>query len=153
MKREALGATFLDENGKEKPLIMGCYGIGVSRTMAAAIEQFHDEHGIIWPSAIAPFEVVIVPISSKDEAQMEVAEKLYAQLKKAGVDVLLDDRKERAGVKFKDADLIGYPLRITISPKLLPENQVEIKIRRNGETTNVDIDDCTKAVQEMLKNL
>ena len=150
---EALGATFLDENGKEKPLIMGCYGIGVSRTMAAAIEQFHDEHGIIWPAAIAPFEVVIVPISSKDEAQMEVAEKLYAQLKEAGVDVLLDDRKERAGVKFKDADLIGYPLRITVSPKLLPENQVEIKVRKNGETTNVNIADCTKTVQEMLKKL
>lgn len=150
---EALGATFLDENGKEKPLIMGCYGIGVSRTMAAAIEQFHDEHGIIWPAAIAPFEVVIVPISSKDEAQMEVAEKLYAQLKEAGVDVLLDDRKERAGVKFKDADLIGYPLRITVSPKLLPENQVEIKVRKNGETTNVNIADCTKTVREMLKKL
>ena len=150
---EALGATFLDENGKEKPLIMGCNGIGVSRTMAAAIEQFHDKHGIIWPAAIAPFEVVIVPISSKDEAQMEVAEKLYAQLKEAGVDVLLDDRKERAGVKFKDADLIGYPLRITVSPKLLPENQVEIKERKNGETTNVNIADCTKTIQEKMKNL
>ena len=132
---------------------MGCYGIGVSRTMAAAIEQFHDEHGIIWPVAIAPFEVVIVPISAKDAAQMEVAEKLYAQMKQAGIDVLLDDRKERAGVKFKDADLIGYPLRITVSPKLLPENQVEIKVRKNGETTNVNIADCTKTVQEMLKKL
>ena len=150
---KALGATFLDENGKEKPLIMGCYGIGVSRTMAAAIEQFHDEHGIIWPAAIAPFEAVIVPISAKDEAQMEVAEKLYAQMKKIGVDVLLDDRKERAGVKFKDADLIGYPVRITVSPKLLDENQVEIKIRRNGETINVNIDECAEKVQEMLKNL
>lgn len=150
---KALGATFLDENGKEKPLIMGCYGIGVSRTMAAAIEQFHDEHGIIWPAAIAPFEAVIVPISAKDEAQMKVAEKLYAQMKKIGVDVLLDDRKERAGVKFKDADLIGYPVRITVSPKLLDGNQVEIKIRRNGETINVNIDECAEKVQEMLKNL
>lgn len=150
---KALGATFLDENGKEKPLIMGCYGIGVSRTMAAAIEQFHDEHGIIWPAAIAPFEAVIVPISAKDEAQMEVAEKLYAQMKKIGVDVLLDDRKERAGVKFKDADLIGYPVRITVSPKLLDGNQVEIKIRRNGETINLNIDECAEKVQEMLKNL
>lgn len=150
---KALGATFLDENGKEKPLIMGCYGIGVSRTMAAAIEQFHDEHGIIWPAAIAPFEAVIVPISAKDEAQMEVAEKLYAQMKKIGVDVLLDNRKERAGVKFKDADLIGYPVRITVSPKLLDGNQVEIKIRRNGETINVNIDECAEKIQEMLKNL
>ena len=104
---KALGATFLDENGKEKPLIMGCYGIGVSRTMAATIEQFHDDNGIIWPASIAPFEVVIVPINAKDEAQMKIAEKLYADMKNAGIDVLLDDRKDRAGVKFKDADLIG----------------------------------------------
>ena len=94
---------------------MGCYGIGVSRTMAAAIEQFHDDNGIIWPASIAPFEVVIVPINAKDEAQMQIAEKLYADMKNAGIDVLLDDRKDRAGVKFKDADLIGYPVRITVS--------------------------------------
>ena len=142
---KALGATFLDENGKEKPLIMGCYGIGVSR--------FHDEHGIIWPVAIAPFEVVIVPISAKDAAQMEVAEKLYAQMKEAGIDVLLDDRKERAGVKFKDADLIGYPVRITVSPKLLDAQQVEIKVRKNGETINVNIDECSAKVKDMLQNL
>ncbi len=150
---EALGAKFLDENGKEKPLIMGCYGIGVSRTMAAAIEQFHDEHGIIWPRAIAPFEAIIVPINAKDEAQMEVAEKLYAQMKQLGIDVLLDDRKERAGVKFKDADLIGYPVRITESPKLLADDNVEIKIRRNGATSEVKIEKCADAVKELLKEL
>ncbi len=150
---EALGAKFLDENGKEKPLIMGCYGIGVSRTMAAAIEQFHDEHGIIWPRAIAPFEAIIVPINAKDEAQMEVAEKLYAQMKQLGIDVLLDDRKERAGVKFKDADLIGYPVRITVSPKLLADDNVEIKIRRNGATSEVKIEKCADAVKELLKEL
>ena len=150
---EALGATFLDENGKEKPLIMGCYGIGVSRTMAAAIEQFHDENGIIWPKSIAPFELVIVPINAKDEAQMEVAEKLYGELKAAGVDVLLDDRKERAGVKFKDADLIGYPMRITVSPKSLEEDAVEIKLRHNGEAFNVAIKDCVAKVQEELAKL
>lgn len=150
---EALGATFLDENGKEKPLIMGCYGIGVSRTMAAAIEQFHDENGIIWPKSIAPFELVIVPINAKDEAQMEVAEKLYGELKAAGVDVLLDDRKERAGVKFKDADLIGYPMRITVSPKSLEEDAVEIKLRHNGQAFNVAIKDCVAKVQEELAKL
>lgn len=150
---EALGATFLDENGKEKPLIMGCYGIGVSRTMAAAIEQFHDENGIIWPVAIAPFEVVIVPINAKDEAQMQVAEKLYADMKNAGIDVLLDDRKDRAGVKFKDADLIGYPVRITVSPKLLDENEVEIKVRKDGATSTVKVDICAETVKEMLKTL
>ena len=150
---EALGATFLDENGKEKPLIMGCYGIGVSRTMAAAIEQFHDENGIIWPVAIAPFEVVIVPINAKDEAQMQIAEKLYADMKNAGIDVFLDDRKDRAGVKFKDADLIGYPVRITVSPKLLDENEVEIKVRKDGATSTVKVDICAETVKEMLKTL
>lgn len=150
---KALGATFLDENGKEKPLIMGCYGIGVSRTMAAAIEQFHDDNGIIWPASIAPFEVVIVPINAKDESQMQIAEKLYADMKNAGIDVLLDDRKDRAGVKFKDADLIGYPVRITVSPKLLDANEVEIKVRRDGATSNVKVDDCAQTVKDMLKNL
>lgn len=150
---KALGATFLDENGKEKPLIMGCYGIGVSRTMAAAIEQFHDDNGIIWPASIAPFEVVIVPINAKDEAQMKIAEKLYVDMKNAGIDVLLDDRKDRAGVKFKDADLIGYPVRITVSPKLLDANEVEIKVRRDGATSNVKVDDCAQTVKDMLKNL
>lgn len=150
---KSLGATFLDENGKEKPLIMGCYGIGVSRTMAAAIEQFHDDNGIIWPASIAPFEVVIVPINAKDEAQMKIAEKLYADMKNAGIDVLLDDRKDRAGVKFKDADLIGYPVRITVSPKLLDANEVEIKVRRDGATSNVKVDDCAQTVKDMLKNL
>lgn len=150
---KALGATFLDENGKEKPLIMGCYGIGVSRTMAAAIEQFHDDNGIIWPATIAPFEVVIVPINAKDEAQMQIAEKLYADMKNAGIDVLLDDRKDRAGVKFKDADLIGYPVRITVSPKLLDVNEVEIKVRRDGTTSNVKVDTCVQTVKDMLKNL
>ncbi len=150
---KALGATFLDENGKEKPLIMGCYGIGVSRTMAATIEQFHDDNGIIWPASIAPFEVVIVPINAKDEAQMQIAEKLYADMKNAGIDVLLDDRKDRAGVKFKDADLIGYPVRITVSPKLLDANEVEIKVRRDGATSNVKVDDCAQTVKDMLKNL
>lgn len=130
---EALHAVYLDENGREKPMVMGCYGVGVSRTMAAAIEQNSDEHGIIWPVAIAPFTVTIVPINAKDEAQMELAEQIYADLQAAGIEVLLDDRKERAGVKFKDADLIGYPLRITIGPKSVNEDAIEVKVRRSGE--------------------
>ncbi len=136
----ALKATYLDENGREKPMVMGCYGVGVSRTMASSIEQNFDEHGIIWPVAIAPYTVVIVPINAKDAGQMEVAEKLYEELKAAKVEVLLDDRKERAGVKFKDADLIGYPLRITVGPKAVNEGLVEVKVRRTGEAT-----DYTKA--------
>ena len=116
---EALKATFLDENGKENILQMGCYGIGVSRTISAAVEQNFDENGIIWPKAIAPYTVVIVPVQIKDEAQMNAAEKLYHELQQKGIDVMLDDRNERVGVKFKDADLIGYPIRITVGKKLL----------------------------------
>ncbi len=149
----ALHATFLDENGKEKPLVMGCYGIGVSRTMAAAIEQNNDEHGIIWPRAIAPFEVVVVPVNAKVPEQLALAEKIYAALKGAGVDALLDDRKERAGVKFKDADLIGYPVRITVGPKAVEENVIEVKTRRNGETQNFTPEDYLEKVLALLKAL
>ncbi len=131
---EALHATFLDESGKEKPLVMGCYGIGVGRTMAAAIEQNNDKDGIIWPRAIAPFEVVVVPVNAKVPEQLALAEKIYGELKAAGMDVLLDDRKERAGVKFKDCDLIGYPLRVTVGPKAVEEGMIELHVRRTGET-------------------
>jgi len=150
---QSLHATFLDENGKEKPLVMGCYGIGVSRTMAAAIEQNNDENGIIWPKAIAPFEVVIVPINAKNEDQLKLAEDVYEELKAKGVDVLLDDRKDRAGVKFKDADLIGYPLRITVGPKSVEEDSIELKIRRNGEMVNVTKAEVAAKALEMLENL
>ena len=150
---EALHATFLDENGREKPLFMGCYGIGVSRTMAAAIEQNNDENGIIWPRAIAPFEVVVVPVNAKNDAQLNIAEKIYTELKDNGVDVLLDDRKERAGVKFKDADLIGYPLRITVGPKAVDEDSVELKVRRNGDMVKVSGAEAATRAVEMLKEL
>lgn len=157
---QAMHATFLDENGKEKPLQMGCYGIGVGRTLAAAIEQHHDDEGIIFPRAIAPFEMVVIPINAKDEKQMHLAEKIYAHAKELGIDVLLDDRKERAGVKFKDADLIGYPLRVTISPKSTQEENptIEIKIRKNHETVIVaanenNFDELFAKIQEILKTL
>ena len=150
---EAMGAKFLDENGKEKPLYMGCYGIGVGRTMAAAIEQNNDEHGIIWPKAIAPFEVIVVPVNAKVPEQLALAEEIYAALKKAGADALLDDRKERAGVKFKDADLIGYPLRITVGPKAIEENQIEVKVRRTGETFKFAKEDYLDHVMEIFKTL
>ena len=150
---EALGATFLDENGKEKPLVMGCYGIGVGRTMAAAIEQHNDEHGIIWPRAIAPYELVVVPVNAKVPEQLALAEEVYAALLAAGVDVILDDRKERAGVKFKDADLIGYPLRITIGPKAVEEDRIELKVRRSGESFDCTKAECLAKVQELLKDL
>ena len=150
---KSLNATFLDEGGKETFFEMGCYGIGVGRTMAAAIEQNNDADGIIWTRAIAPFEVVVVPVNAKIPEQLEYAEKLYEELKAAGVDVLLDDRKERAGVKFKDCDLIGYPIRVTVSPKTLESNLVEIKIRKSGEVSNFVRADCVSKITELLKNL
>ena len=150
---EALQATFLDQNGRPNPMIMGCYGIGVSRTLAAAIEQYHDENGIIWPRSIAPFEAVIVPINAKDEALMSTSQTIYTALQNVGVDVLLDDRKDRAGVKFKDADLIGYPLRITVSKNTLENNEVEIQIRKSGEALPCAIDSVADKVTELLQNL
>ncbi len=150
---KALHATYLDENGKEQLVIMGCYGIGVSRTMAASIEQNNDKDGIIWPRAIAPYEVIVVPVNAKEAEQLNLAETVYEELKKAGVDAIIDDRKERAGVKFKDADLIGYPLRITVGPKTIEEKTVEIKVRKTGEVFTVNYDDCLKKAAELLQNL
>lgn len=131
-------------------MLMGCYGVGVSRTMAAAIEQNNDANGIIWPVAIAPYTVIIVPVNTKDAQQLELAETLYEALKKAGVDVLLDDRNERAGVKFKDADLIGYPLRVTVGPKTLEQGQLEVRIRRNGETIFLPLDGYLPEISRLL---
>lgn len=150
---EALGATFLDNSGRPIPLVMGCYGIGVTRTLAATIEQSHDENGIIWPRSIAPFEVVIVPINVKDEALMDISTKIYTSLQSSGIDVLLDDRKDRAGVKFKDADLIGYPLRITISKHTIETGEVEIKTRKTGDVVNVKIDEVITSTKELLSTL
>ena len=150
---ESLQATYLDQNGRPNAMVMGCYGIGVSRTLAATIEQYHDENGIIWPRAIAPFEVVIVPINAKDEALMSTSTTIYDTLLNDKVDVLLDDRKDRAGVKFKDADLIGYPLRITVSKNTLESNEVEIRIRKTGEAINCPIGEVSDKVQELLSQL
>lgn len=151
---KALKATFLDENGKEKPMVMGCYGVGVSRTMAAAIEQNNDEHGIIWPVSIAPYEVLVVPVNLKDEPSVAKAEEIYAALTKAGIETAIDDRNERAGVKFKDADLIGYPVRIVVGPKTLAEGQIEVKIRRTGEVINLAVNsDYVTEIKNVLSEL
>ena len=150
---QALDATYLDENGQEQLMVMGCYGVGVSRTMAAAIEQHHDADGIIWPASIAPYQVVIVPINSKDEPQMTMAEQIYRELSAVGVEVVLDDREERSGVKFKDADLIGYPLRITVGPKALKENCVELKVRRTKESLLLPLDGYVDGVTRLLASL
>lgn len=151
---EALKATYLDENGKEKPMVMGCYGVGVSRTMAAAIEQNNDVDGIIWPAAIAPYQVLVVPVNVKDELSSQMAEEVYSNLLNAGIEAAIDDRKERPGVKFKDADLIGYPVRVVIGPKTLTEKQIEIKIRKTGEVLSLPLnDDYVKAIKELLLKL
>ena len=137
---KAMHATFLDADGKEKNMIMGCYGIGIGRTVAACIEQSHDENGIIWPLSIAPFHVIITPVNVNDEQILRTGEELYGRLVADGVEVILDDRDERAGVKFKDADLIGIPLRITIGSKSLAQGAVEVRFRKSGTVENVAIE-------------
>ncbi len=149
----SMGATFLDEAGKANPMVMGCYGIGVGRSMAAAIEQNYDDHGIIWPYAIAPYQVIIVPISEKNENQMAVAGELYQSLIAKGYEVILDDRAERAGVKFNDADLLGIPIRITIGDKSLAENKVEVKVRKTGENRKIDLSVLCEEVEKIAAAL
>lgn len=150
---EALHATFLDNQGKSHPFVMGCYGIGVTRTVAASIEQNHDADGIIWPVAIAPYEVIIVPANNKSEEVMAAAKKLYDSMEDSRDEVVLDDRNERAGIKFKDADLIGYPVRVTIGKKWQQSGSVEIKIRRSGEVVEVPLEEAKDKVLEILQTL
>jgi len=150
---KSMNVTFTEEDGSEVPFVMGCYGIGVTRTVAAAIEQNHDESGIVWPPAIAPYAVLITPISTKDEELMSVAEKTYAGLLEKGVETLLDDRDERPGVKFKDADLIGIPLRITIGSRGLKQGILEARIRRTGETREISLDGAVEGILELLKEV
>jgi prolyl-tRNA synthetase len=148
---EAMRCNYLDESGREQPMVMGCYGIGVSRIMAAAIEQNHDDNGIVWPKSLAPYQVSILPLQMNKEPVVEAAEKLYAELREAGVEVLLDDRKERAGSKFKDAELIGIPLRIVIGSRGLEGGALEIKSRSGGEAAEVPVDEVVPWVLEYLK--
>lgn len=150
---DLLKANFLDENGKQTPFVMGCYGIGVSRIVAAAIEQSHDDDGIIWQMPITPFEVLILPINLANDEIMKVSKRLYEELKKEGIDVILDDRDEQAGVKFKDADLIGIPIRITIGPKTLKENSVEVKLRKDKNSFKEKISDATSKIKKLLKSM
>ena len=137
---KAMKAQYLDKNGKERYMIMGCFGIGVGRTVAAAIEQNHDENGIVWPVPLAPYQVIITPVNVNDEKIKKMSVQLYEALQQRGIEVILDDRDERAGVKFKDADLIGIPLRVTVGQKLLIEGVLEVKIRRTGEVKMLAVD-------------
>lgn len=145
-----LDAVVLDENGRQLPIIMGCYGIGVSRLLSAIVEQHSDENGIVWPRSIAPFDVHVIPVNVKKEEQVELSEKVTELLENAGYKVLVDDRKERPGVKFADSDLIGIPARITVGKKAA-EGIVEIKLRRTGETLEVKIDELLNSLQILLK--
>jgi prolyl-tRNA synthetase len=146
----SMGATFLDEEGKQQPMIMGCYGIGIGRTVAACIEQNHDENGIAWPLPMAPFQVTILPLTAREKEVTEEAEKLYREITALGVDVLLDDRDERAGVKFNDAELLGTPIRIVIGKKGLKEGVVEIKGRTEQEAQLVPLEGVIDEVRGRL---
>lgn len=144
---EKLGARYVDENGDEHDMVMGCYGIGVGRTMAAIIEQHNDAHGIVWPMSVAPFEAEIVPVNDKDDWLMAEAEKLYRELQQRGVETLLDDRKERPGVKFNDGDLLGFPLRVVMGKKCRETGMAEIKIRATGAVHEMPLAEVAGAVQ------
>lgn len=147
---EKLGAKFLDQTGKEQVMIMGCYGIGVSRVLSAIVEQSHDDNGIIWPMAVAPFHVHLIPVSNKDEAQTQLAEELYNRLRSMQIEVLMDDRDERPGVKFKDSDLTGIPIRVTVG-KGAAEGRVEFKERRNADAQDLTVEEAVSRILELTK--
>jgi len=147
---ESMNATYLDENQKAHPIVMGCYGIGVTRTLAAIVEQHHDKDGIIWPMSVAPYHVIITLVKPDDEVQSALAEEIYEKLEAVGVEVLLDDRKERPGVKFKDADLIGIPVRITVG-KLAAESMVEYKLRRDAEKEEITASEAVSRAIEIVR--
>jgi len=147
----SMRAVYLDAAGKEQTMVMGCYGIGIGRTVAAAIEQSHDDQGIVWPMTLAPYAVIITPVNSNEETLARASESLYQALSARGVEVLLDDRDERAGVKFKDADLIGIPLRITVGPKKLAEGRVELRIRRTGEVRMLPLGEAVDGVSDLIR--
>lgn len=147
---KAMKAVYLDRDGKEKIMIMGCYGIGIGRTVAACIEQNFDQNGIIWPIPLAPYAVIVTPVNIKEPDVMKAAEEIYAELLKCGVEVILDDRDERAGVKFKDADLIGIPLRIVVGSKNLAQRQVELKIRKTGKSNLYATSDIVSEIRKII---
>ncbi|WP_165170865.1 proline--tRNA ligase [Adlercreutzia sp. ZJ242] len=150
---ETMGATFADEDGNEQPFIMGCYGVGVSRTLAAVVEQHNDEHGIIWPMSVAPAHICVVPLTVGDEEVQPAAEKLARDLAEVGFEVVIDDRNERAGVKFADADLIGWPLQVIVGKRGLAEGMVEVKLRRTGQKKNVPLASIAELMAFAHRNL
>ena len=149
---DSLGATVLDENGRATPIIMGSYGIGISRLLSAIAEQYGDENGLVWPKSVAPFMVHVIPVNIKNDVQRELADKIESELTESGLAVLVDDRKERAGVKFADSDLLGIPVRVTVGKKA-EDGIVEIKIRKNGETLEAKVEELSGMVKILLDNL
>ena len=149
---KAMRAVYLDQDGREKIIVMGCYGIGVGRTVAACIEQNHDDDGIIWPMPIAPYHVIVTPVNMNETAIAEAAESIYQSLRMRGVEVIIDDRDERAGVKFKDADLIGVPLRITIGARRLAEGKVEVRERKTGEVAVIALEEVEGFVVKRIED-
>ena len=143
-------AVFLDKDGQEKIMIMGCYGIGIGRTVAACIEQNFDENGIIWPMPLAPYQVIITPVNINEADVMKAAESIHSALLECGIEVILDDRYERAGVKFKDADLIGIPIRIIVGQKNLTAGNIELKIRKSGENRLYPLQKIVSEVKALI---
>ncbi len=150
---EAMNATFVDSDGKVKPFIMGCYGIGIGRTVAAAIEQNHDESGMIFPKSLAPFEVTVLPLKIKDEEIREAAEQIYSELIEAGCEAIIDDRDVGPGFKFKDAELIGIPIIVAIGPRTIKEGEAEVKVRKTGDSRNIKLKVVVNEVQELLSSI
>ena len=146
---DSMGATFSDESGEEQPFLMGCYGVGVSRTLAAVIEQHNDENGIVWPLSMAPLEVAVLPLMAEGEVA-DLAERIWSELGAVGIEVVIDDRDERAGVKFNDADLIGWPFQLVVGKKGLAEGVVELKVRATGERTTVPIAEAVTRVHSLV---
>ena len=149
---EKFGCNFTDEDGQERPMVMGCYGLGIGRTVAAAIEQNHDADGIIWPRPLAPFEVLLAALNPDDNEVRRVAEQIYGQLLEKGIEVLYDDRDERPGVKFKDADLIGFPVRVVVGAKSLADGKVEVSLRRDRQKQLVPVVEAVSRVMELLES-
>ncbi len=150
---EAMNATFVDKDGKEKPFIMGCYGIGIGRTVAAAIEQNHDESGMKFPKALAPFEVSVLPLKIKDEEILKESERIYSELIEAGYEAIIDDRDVGPGFKFKDAELIGVPIIVAVGPRTIKEGEAEVKVRKTGDSRNIKLQVVVNKVKELLDSI
>jgi prolyl-tRNA synthetase len=150
---EALGAVFLDESGKERPCVMGSYGIGITRTAQAAVEAFHDEAGIVWPWTLAPYQILLLPLNMRSVALVDTCERLYSELVEAGFEVLMDDRDERGGVKFKDADLVGIPVQVILGERGLGAGTVEVKLRKSGQRQEVPLPEVCARLRQLAKEL